>query len=424
MLAVLLCLFATQALPQDTEDTAAGSRVPIPYSCVGPDAPDCIVDALLALAGPPPLDDYFASELAKALGAIGRTEEAEALARPIADVVSRELVFWSLAIEAAENGDFKSAADLIDKGVVYRYRAEALQDLAAAFSKRGDDAGALALISRIDKPSDRAMGLMQQAKRFAKAGQSARARQTMAEAMDMVAPSPTYRGWLMIEGAATLVWLGEDVAARQEVDQLSGLVRDDALQTMASSYGERGDFEQARELLVVISDPGKRGFASAQVAGLAAKAGDVGLALSLAMDAPDHQSRSDVLEVTARALADAGDLEGARSVFSDALAYALADESELRDFVLRNVLLTMAWAGLVDEARAQMGKLGDESDRHSVLAAIAGTQAEECDLLQAFTTTEEIGGDLWRFTSLLDIANKTKCAVCSQPSEECADQEE
>ena len=414
-LAVFFLALSSPVPAQTTETNDTGSSVPIPYFCLGNDAPNCIGDAAIAVfnkaiatEGPEIYDD-LASSLAETLAAIGRVDEAVGFARPIFDDEERELTFWGMAGQAATDGDLIRAAALIDEGVPKTYRSSALQGLATYHFDQNDEAGAFEVIAQIESPTDRAMSLMMRATFLARAGREAMARHTMDEALGVVPQGN--RAWLMLQGVEVLVWLGDSDAAQQEVDQLSGRVRDDGLRNMASAYGELKQFDRAQEYLALITDPLIRGFASAKVADSAVKSDDLGFALALATEAPNHQARSMVLEAVARALAREKDLAGARSVFTDAIAYALSDESEMRSFVLLNVVIAMAREGFEEEARAHFGDLASEIEKEFVLQNIAVWHARSGELAKAFATTEEISTDYVRFVTLLDLVSETDTLV-------------
>lgn len=412
LLSLVLC---SQVQAQGVESHGPSSTVPIPYACIGTHAADCIADAAIAIVNSAvategsTIYDDLAGDLAKTLAAIGRVNEGAEFARPIVDKTRRELTFWGMSVEVAEDGDLDRAAALIDEGVLESYRGEALQGLASRHFDQDDEVGAIEVIAQIENSSGRAMAIMTRATDLAKAGREADARRAKAEALDIV--TPENRGWLMLQGVAVLVWLGEDDAARQELHQLAGRVRDDALRNMATAYSDLRKFDRAQEYLTLISSPMIRGFASANVADNAVQAGDLGFALALAIEAPDHQSRNTVLLAVARALVAQRDLDGAKSVYGDAMAYALADESDARGFVLSGVVSAMAWEGFEEESRALLGYLGSETEREFVLKNIAVWHARSGDLASALSTTEEIGADYVRFLTLLDIANETDTLV-------------
>ena len=134
------------------------------------------------------------------------------------------------------------------------------------------------------------------------------------------------------------------------------------------------------------------------------KAGDLSWALILTGDLTEHAERNMVLVRLGFALAEMGATEDALSVFSDATAFALADESDLREMYLDNLAMFMAMSGFTEDVRNQLDALTGQNGRDFALSAVASYEGKSSDLAPAYATVDQISSDYIRVVALLDIA--------------------
>ncbi|MEU4763286.1 hypothetical protein AB0H12_08520 [Actinosynnema sp. NPDC023794] len=277
------------------------------------------------------------------------TPKPEALGSgPWVAVLDRDRVLAAVVDTAIAAGGLDLAGAVVDRMVDVRHLSRALGAVVGALVAAGDVAQARRVLDRVEV------------------------------VLDFSGPYPVREGQALVHAVRAAVVAGDHARADRMFSRAretaravpDGYHEGVALRAMTDAAIALGDLERARAVTGSITDPVLRGQAVARVVRALVAAGDLDPALSLARSIRHPGLRSIALGDIAVRAATAGDLPRAKAAVREAVTFARAEGSRLRE-VHGLVIESIALDGDLDRAEAMAGAITQPAALSEALTSVA-----------------------------------------------------